>query len=77
MSDRDEKETPGDAKGKPVHCRRTGQDYQPHEHQRCPYCWGEKKEVETGEHQEFCDYDPKKDPISFGFPPDGSRQQSG
>jgi len=77
MSDRDEKEPQGGAEEKRIRCRRTGQDYSTGEHGRCPYCWGEKKDVEAGDHQEFCDYDPKKDPISFGFPPDSSRQQNG
>ena len=30
-----------------------------------------------GDHGTFCDYDPEKDPISFGFPPDGTRHQTG
>ena len=48
------------------------------EHIGCPYCFGKKREViEDGKHLEFCDYDPDKDPISFGFPEDTTRNLRG
>jgi hypothetical protein len=55
---------------KMVPCRRTGQEYDCNEHVRCPYCFGEEKDVETGDHEQFCDFEPGKDPVSFGFPDD-------
>jgi hypothetical protein len=50
-----------------VHCRRIDRKLPPEEHADCPYCYGKKK-VEGGEHAEFCDFEPDKDPIVFGFP---------
>lgn len=58
-------------------CRRTGQDFSSEEHQRCPYCFGSEAKIETGNHDDFCDYDPNKDPISFGFPDNGSHYRRG
>ena len=48
------------------------------EHVSCPYCFGKKQEtIENGERTDFCDYNPDKDPISFGFPEDSGRNASG
>ena len=48
------------------------------EHLQCPYCFGRRREViEGGEHKDFCDFDPDKDPISFGFPDDSTRNLRG
>lgn len=55
--------------GNSVHCWRTGRALPSGEHRECPYCFGRTDgEVETAEHARFCDYDPEKDPIVFGFP---------
>ncbi len=72
--------TPGDADPKPcrtLHCRRTKQDYDVETHTQCPYCFGEAKDVATGDYEVFCDFRPGKDPVSFGFPEDSSRHQRG
>jgi hypothetical protein len=55
---------------KRVECRRVNKSVTPEEHQQCPYCFGTVTEVCSGRHETFCDYDPEKDPVSFGFPPD-------
>ncbi len=77
MSEREVQSSEGEADEKVVQCRRTGESYDPDEHRRCPYCYGSLREVSDGDHGTFCDYDPEKDPISFGFPPDGTRHQTG
>lgn len=66
-----------DGRESQVVCRRTGEKYSSEEHHRCPYCFGDKTEVVPGEHEAFCDYDPAKDPIHFGFPPGSTRSKSG
>jgi len=60
-----------------VMCRRTDQPTTVTEHARCPYCFGELAEIRAGDHRQFCDFDPSRDPINFGFPPDGSRHLHG
>jgi len=60
-----------------IHCRRLERRLPLHEHATCPYCFGDVQEICTAEHQRFCDYQPGKDPIQFGFPPDSSRHQQG
>ncbi|MHC4821727.1 MAG: hypothetical protein ACYTDX_08430 [Planctomycetota bacterium] len=60
-----------------VHCRRTGQEYEVDKHVRCPYCFGEEGDVATGNHEKFCDFEPGKDPVSFGFPKDSERLTRG
>ena len=62
---------------KDLRCRRTGQRLTPDEHLACPYCFGDEKSLVRGRYYRFCDYDAKKDPISFGFPPDGSHMMKG
>lgn len=48
------------------------------EHSKCPYCYGKEHElIELGERKHFCDYNPDKDPVSFGFPEDTSRNSRG
>ncbi|MBI4957698.1 MAG: hypothetical protein HY908_37170 [Myxococcales bacterium] len=48
------------------------------EHLECPYCFGKKREVvEGGDRKQFCDYDAKTDPVTFGFPEGTSRNVSG
>lgn len=43
------------------------------QHLKCPYCYGEARDVRTGDRAAFCDFHPGEDPINFGFPGDGSR----
>ncbi|MFO1078600.1 MAG: hypothetical protein U1E73_12825 [Planctomycetota bacterium] len=56
-----------------VFCRRLERTLPVDEHAECPYCFGKAKEIATGQHEQFCDFRPGKDPIQFGFPPDSSR----
>lgn len=62
---------------KRLRCNRTGQQYDLERHQRCPYCWGGREDVERGRHEGFCSFDPKRDPLHFGFPPNVTRDDSG
>lgn len=65
------------ADNKRIHCRRTGQEYEVDVHERCPYCWGATEQVESGDHNNFCDFKPGEDPVHFGFPEDGNRLERG
>lgn len=60
-----------------IPCKRTGESFDPKIHLRCPYCFGGEAEVRSGEREGFCDFNPEKDPVSFGFPRDSSRAQHG
>ncbi len=60
-----------------VHCRRLGRALTPDRHLSCSYCNGDTEQIATGEYERFCDFDPEKLPVSFGFPDDGSRLQRG
>jgi hypothetical protein len=62
---------------KPVQCHRTGREFDLAEHQKCPYCYGQREDIASGDHEKFCDYKPGVDPVSFGFPGDSSRNQRG
>ncbi len=53
---------------KRVHCVRLNQARTASEHRDCPYCYGKNAEVQSGDRSHFCDYQPGKDPIQFGFP---------
>ena len=53
-----------------VMCRRLGKQLTIAEHARCPYCDGDPKHIVTVKHENFCDFKPGEDPVSFGFPPD-------
>ncbi len=53
-----------------VYCRRVERKLPVTEHLECAYCFGKPGEVATSEHERFCDFEPGKDPIHFGFPPD-------
>jgi len=65
-------------KEKRVFCVRNKCEKTPDEHLGCPYCFGKKRQVvEKGDRQEFCDFDPEKDPTSFGFPEGTSRNLKG
>jgi len=46
------------------------------EHLACPYCFGTRRAVAAGERARFCDYDPDRDPVVFGFP-DGTARANG
>ena len=59
-----------------VRCRRTGRDFDLGQHQKCPYCFGKKKDVATGDYAEFCDFR-RGDPVHFGFPEGTSRHEHG
>jgi hypothetical protein len=54
-----------------VFCHRLQRPLPLEEHEKCLYCFGEAGEILTGDHTKFCDFDPKKDPINFGFPDGG------
>ncbi len=58
-----------------LRCRRTGRWLSPQQHLACPYCLGEEDALSHGRYAGFCDYDARKDPVSFGFPPDGAHVQ--
>jgi hypothetical protein len=67
-----------DDKSPGVFCKRNQVLKQVDEHLGCPYCFGRlRTAVESGERQQFCDWDEAQDPVSFGFPACGSRQQGG
>jgi hypothetical protein len=77
MTERDEK---GEESGRPpdlrlirLLCRRTGEQIEPAEHERCPYCFGRLADVEKGKHEAFCDYREGVDPVHFGFPDEEPR----
>lgn len=61
---------PHDAAEPTIRCRRVDARYTVAEHQACPYCFGQASSVATGDHTTFCDYQPGKDPVHFGFPDD-------
>lgn len=68
----------GDKAAKGVFCVRNQILKDPEEHLRCPYCFGGRREaVEGGDRQEFCDFNPEKDPVAFGFPEGTSRALKG
>jgi len=60
-----------------VFCKRVGRELPVAEHKECPYCFGHTDEVAAGEHDEFCDFRPGTDPVSFGFPDDDFRHSHG
>lgn len=62
---------------KVVHCRRTGQEYDVGIHKQCPYCFGEDRDIATGDHEKFCDFCPGEDPVNFGFPEHNERLRRG
>lgn len=63
---------------KPVYCVRNHTSKATEEHLSCPYCFGRKREViEAGERKLFCDFDPDRDPIVFGFPDGSTRNANG
>lgn len=55
----------------PTKCRRLGRVVPPEEHANCLYCFGDAAAIESGDPSQFCDFDPRRDPINFGFPDGG------
>ena len=39
----------------------------------CPYCFGQRQDMASGRYETFCDWQPGRDPVRFGFPPDVRR----
>ncbi len=62
---------------KAVFCKRLGKQLAIDQHVDCPYCCGAIDEVASAEHERFCEFDPAKDPIHFGFPGDTLRDREG
>jgi hypothetical protein len=59
---------------KRVYCIRNRVAKTPEEHAACPYCFGKSQElIGGGVRVTFCDFDPDKDDLTFGFPVDSSR----
>ena len=58
-------------------CRRTNEQVDVAEHERCPYCFGVEQQIVEGRHEAFCDYKKERDPVHFGFPVDGERERHG
>lgn len=56
-----------------IHCLRVDAIFTVAQHKDCPYCFGKVADVATGRHRDFCDFQPGKDPIVFGFPDDKGR----
>ncbi len=77
MTDNPTPEFQPDARLKMLRCRRTGEAYDTCTHAQCPYCFGEERDVATGDYTKFCDFRKGEDAISFGFPDDSSRHQRG
>jgi hypothetical protein len=62
---------------KMIWCRRYQRERPVAEHNLCLYCFGRQSEVESGDHEKFCDYNPDQDPKHFGFPEDNIRDLNG
>ena len=54
---------------KQLRCRRVDRLVDLDEHESCPYCFGHRQELASGQYETFCDWKPDRDPIQFGFPP--------
>jgi hypothetical protein len=62
---------------KAVYCKRLDKQLPVAEHADCVYCHGDEEEIKTAEHERFCEFDPDKDPVHFGFPEGTSRDLEG
>lgn len=51
-----------------VYCARVRDMRSVDEHLHCPYCFAPPTLIETADHTKFCDFEPGKDPVNFGFP---------
>lgn len=62
---------------KAVFCKRLGKQLPVEEHSDCVYCHGSIDEIKSADHERFCEFDPAKDPVHFGFPEGMSRDFKG
>lgn len=62
---------------KRVWCKRLEKKLPVGEHAECPYCFGQRQEIASSKHEDFCDFKPGEDPVNFGFPPDTTRNLGG
>ena len=60
-----------------VFCHRLGRELPVADHNECPYCFGKRDEIATGEHTDFCDFRKGVDPVSFGLHNDDTRHARG
>jgi hypothetical protein len=51
-----------------VPCPRLDRARAVEEHVDCPYCFGSPEDVASGRRERFCDFEPGRDPVVFGFP---------
>lgn len=78
MDDRPQEEHRPRIEVKTLRCRRTGQMYEVPTHAKCPYCFADDDTIARGgTYKDFCDFDPDKDPIHFGFRHDSTRNENG
>jgi len=62
---------------KQLRCRRVDRLVDLAEHEACPYCFGHRQELSSGRYETFCDWQPDRDPVHFGFPPEAQRDVFG
>jgi len=62
---------------KQLRCRRLDRLVDLDEHESCPYCFGRREELASGRYEAFCDWQPGRDPVHYGFPPDLRRELFG
>jgi len=62
---------------KQLRCRRLDRLVDLEEHESCPYCFGQREDMASGRYETFCDWQPGRDPVRFGFPPDVRRDVFG
>ncbi len=60
-----------------VRCRRINAYRTVDAHTTCPYCFGEEAEILSEQYERFCSFDPKVDPIVYGFPGGTERDTNG
>jgi len=51
-----------------IPCQRVQRPLSSRKHLRCPYCFGDENAVKAGKHADFCEFNPDRDPVNFGFP---------
>ena len=69
--------SPLDPKSLTVFCHRLQKPLSIKEHERCPYCYGQKSEIRDQGHDQFCDFKPGEDPVQFGDDANGDRMSRG
>jgi hypothetical protein len=78
MDDKPKEAGPLSMRLKTLRCRRTGQMFDVPTHARCPYCFADEDTIaKGGQYEDFCGFDPEKDPINFGFRHDSTRNENG